>query len=64
MFIVINFAIIAYRDYDYLLEEIPGSFKSRPDTLVVPGEYEEEAMSSVLEPQIISLVENNHQMSG
>lgn len=42
-------------DFDDLLAELPGAFRSRPDTLVVPGEHMARAMRHVLEPALVRL---------
>jgi phosphoribulokinase len=42
-------------DFDDLLSDIPGAFRTRDDTLVVPGEQMERAMEQILEPAIAVL---------
>ena len=42
-------------DFDALLAELPGAFRSRPDTLVVPGAHMARAMQRVLEPALARL---------
>jgi phosphoribulokinase len=39
-------------DFDDLLADLPGAFRSRHDTLVVPGEHMERAMEQVLGPAL------------
>ena len=55
-FFVIRFAAPDGTDFDPLLEAIEGSFMSRPDTLVVPGERMDMAMHLILTPRITQLV--------
>ena len=39
-------------DFDDLMADLPGAFRSRHDTLVVPGEHMERAMEQVLGPAL------------
>ena len=39
-------------DFDDLLASIPGAFRTRKDTLVVPGEHMAQAMEEVLAPAL------------
>ncbi len=55
-FVVIRFTAPEAEDFDALLEAIEGSFMSRPDTLVVPGERMDMAMHLILTPHIRELV--------
>jgi phosphoribulokinase len=55
-FVVIRFAAPEGTDLDALRTQIDGAFRSRPDTLVVPGAEIDRAMRLILEPRIRELV--------
>ena len=57
-FVVIRFRTPKNVDFPYLLDMIPGSFMSRPNTIVVPGGKMSFAMEVILAPIIHELIEN------
>jgi phosphoribulokinase len=55
--IVIRFRFPKGVDFPYLLTMLPGSFMSRPNTLVVPGGKLAMAITLVASPRILALME-------
>ena len=55
--IVIRFALQQEADSARLLHAIDGAFKSRPDTVVVPGTSMAQAMDLILTPRIRAMIE-------
>src|SRR5690606_9195735 len=43
-------------DYHQLLQAIPGSFRSRPDTLVIPGNHLSLAFDLIIQPWVEELI--------
>lgn len=59
---VIRFAKPDGVDFAALLGRIPGSFPSRPDTVVVPGAQMDFAITLIMEPRILTLVEEGRRL--
>lgn len=61
-FVVIRFATPEGVDLDAIRQQIAGAFRSRPDTLVVPGDEIDLAMRLILESRIRELVEEGRRL--
>ena len=61
-FVVIRFASLDSADIDSLETVIEGAFRSRPDTLVVPGDRSDLALQLILSPRIRELVERSRRL--
>ena len=61
-FVVIRFAAPEGTDLDALRSQIGGAFRSRPDTLVVPGDEIDLAMRLILESRIRELVDEGRRL--
>lgn len=61
-FVVIRFAAPEGIDLDALRSQISGGFRSRPDTLVVPGDEIDLAMRLILESRIRELVDEGRRL--
>jgi phosphoribulokinase len=59
---VIRFAKPDGVSFPSLLERIPGSFRSRSDTVVVPGAQMDFAIRVIMEPLIVQLVEEGRRL--
>lgn len=57
-FVVVHFSEPKGVDFPYLQNMVPGSFMSRPNTLVVPGGKMNMTLELVLSPMIHDLIEN------
>ncbi len=57
--VVIHFRDPKRHDFPMLMDEIPGSFMSRPNTLVAPGGAMVHALEVICTPIIRSLLDNN-----
>ncbi len=62
--LVIHFQNIRHPDFPRLLEKLPGSFMSRPDTLVVPGARMVQAVEIILMPLIRDLITHSRRIRG
>ncbi len=61
-FVVIRFATPEGVDIDAIRLQIAGAFRSRPDTLVIPGDEIDTAMRLILEPRITELVDEGRRL--
>jgi len=59
---LIRFAAPEGSDLDALRSQIGGAFRSRPDTLVVPGDAIDLAMRLILESRIRELVDEGRRI--
>lgn len=62
--VVIRFARPENVQFEALLQQLSGSFLSRPDTLVIPGAQMDFAIQLVLEPLVANLVEAGRRLRG
>ncbi len=62
--VVIRFNEYRNQDYPYLLAMIPGSFMSRPNSIVVPGGKMQFAMEIILMPIIEQMMEKKREALG
>ncbi len=61
-FVVIRFATPENTDLEALRSAIGGAFRSRPDTLVAPGDEFDRAMRLILEPRVRELVDEGRRL--
>ena len=62
--VVIRFANPRGIDFPYLTSMIHGSFMSRANSIVIPGNKQPLAMQLILTPMILQLVERSRRMGG